>query len=539
MTTPLTRSTFDGNQTFDLLIIGGGITGAALANEAASRGLTVALVEKGDYGAATSSATGKLIHGGLRYLKNLDVRLVRESLAERRNLMRIAPNLVTPMPTVLPDPGLIEHLGLTVYDILSFDRNRLSDPTKHIPAHRSLRSDELNRLGLSTLRSGILYYDSMMLSPERLTLAFLRTAVARGAQIANYTRADRLVVEQHRVAGAEVTDLATGESGLIRAGITINATGPWARDFLVASPRTAELAGPAPKVHSEGIYLVTRKFSDVMVLTVLPHGHFSFAPWRGRSLVGPTETPYEGRVEDWRLTRHALEDFIDHIDTGNTGGVKLTMDDVVSAYGGLRPLTESANVDTYSASRASELVDYDAKGISNFFSATGGKYTSSRAFAARIITRVGKRLGVAIPRSATAVTPLDGCALPELPAAIERTRLAAPEGVPPQTVELLTRLYGTEAGQVLALMDADETLRRPVTDDGEPLATVAYAARFEAPVHLTDVLLDRTNIGRLGDPGDEVLGQAADIVSAELGWDDARRAQELDAAKAAVGLPDD
>ncbi|MEN0072471.1 MAG: FAD-dependent oxidoreductase, partial [Propionicimonas sp.] len=308
--TTIHRSGFAGGESFDLLVIGGGITGAALAHEATSRGLSVALVEKGDFGGATSAATGKLIHGGLRYLKKLEVGLVRESLAERRNLMRIAPNLVCPIPIVLPNPGLVEHLGLTAYDVLAFDRNRLSDPTKRIPAHSGLSRAELDRFGLTDLTSGMLYYDAMMLSPERLTLAFLRSAVAAGARVANYTRADRLVVEAGKVTGAEVTDLVAGQSGLIRARVTVNATGAWAHDLLSATPATAPLAGPPPRVRSEGIYLVTRKLSDVMVLTYHAHGHFSFAPWRGLSLVGPTETPYHGPVDEWRLTLRSIEEFL-------------------------------------------------------------------------------------------------------------------------------------------------------------------------------------------------------------------------------------
>lgn len=538
--TRITRADFADDSNVDLLIIGGGITGAALAHEATSRGLSVALIEKRDFGGATSAATGKLIHGGLRYLKNLEVGLVRESLAERRNLMRIAPNLVCPIPIVLPNPGLVEHLGLTAYDVLSFDRNRLSDASKRIPLHRGLSRDELDEFGLPELRQGILYYDAMMLSPERLTLAFLRTAVAAGAQIANYTHADRLVLEANQVTGAEVTDLTTGRTSLIRAKLTVNATGAWAHDLLSATPGTAVLAGAAPKVRSEGIYLVTKKLSDVMVLTVQKHGHFSFAPWRGHSLVGPTETPYHGPVDQWRLSRRSIEDFLASIAANNTGGVKLTIDDVVAAYGGLRPLTESAEVDTYTASRASELIDHSRQGVTGFLSAMGGKYTSSRAFASRIVTQLGRRLGAGLPPSHTAEVPLDGCAIAALPTEIAATEKRASElGVPAETGELLTRLYGSTAGEILSLMADSELLRTPATPDGEPLATVAYAAKHEATVHLTDVLLRRTGLGQLGDPGPAILELAADIVAAELGWDTARRDQELTQATAAIRLPTD
>jgi glycerol-3-phosphate dehydrogenase len=537
--TRLVRTTFDGGGTVDVLIVGGGITGAALAHEATSRGLSVALVEKGDLGAATSAATGKLIHGGLRYLKKLEVGLVRESLAERRTLLRIAPNLVTPLPIVLPDPGLVEHAGLLAYDLLSADRNLGSEPDARIPAHRRLGRAELDAYGLTDLRSGLLYHDAMSLSPERLTLAFLRSAVAAGARIASYTRADRLVVERGRVVGAEVTDLAPGGArGLIRARVTVNATGPWARDLLTAAPETAVLAGPEPTVRSEGIYLVTRVPSEVMVLTVQAHGHFSFAPWRGMSLVGPTETPYRGPVEQWRLTRRSIEEFLASIDTRNTGGVRLTIDDVAAAYGGLRPLTEAAGVDTYTASRASELVDHTRQGVTGLVTATGGKYTNARAFAERIVGHLAARLGTTVRR--TARTPLDGCGIGSLPEAVAADAArAVRDGLDPVAGALLTRLYGTEAGVVLDLMRQDPLLRRPVTPDGEPLATVAYAARYEAPVHLTDVLLRRTGIGQMGDPGDEVLALAGDVVGAELGWDAVRRAAEVDAARAAVRLPVD
>ncbi|MDR2378172.1 MAG: glycerol-3-phosphate dehydrogenase/oxidase [Bifidobacteriaceae bacterium] len=536
--TAIQRASFTGADVFDLLIIGGGITGAALAHEATSRGFSVALVDKGDFGAATSAATGKLIHGGLRYLKKLEVGLVRESLAERRNLMRIAPNLVCPIPIVLPDPGLVEHLGLTAYDALAFDRNRLSDPSKRIPAHRGLSRAELDRFGLPNLASGMLYYDAMMISPERLTLAFLRTAAAGGAQLANYTRADRLVVRGGRVLGAEVTDLAGGDPGLIRARVTVNATGAWAHDLLAGDPQTAELAGPPPRVRSEGIYLVTRKLSDVMVLTYHAHGHFSFAPWRGLSLVGPTETPYLGRVDEWRLTRRSIEDFLSAIAADNTARVKLAIDDVVWAYGGLRPLTESGAVDTYTASRASELIDHTGQGVTHFLTAMGGKYTSSRAFAARIVGRLAARLGTAVGPSRTAQTVLDGCATPDLPAAIAAARHRTdPAVASPDTAELLVRLYGADAASVLDLARADPRLRQLATADGEPLATVAYALRYEAPVHLTDVLARRTGIGQLGDPGPLVLEQAADLAAEHFGWDAGRRLSELEAARQAVRLP--
>lgn len=181
---------------YDVLVVGGGITGATIAYEAASRGLSVALVEKGDIGGATSAATGKLIYGGLRYLKNFEIGLVRESLRERRLLSNIAPGLVEPFPIVLPEPGCLEHLGLTFYDLLSFDRNRVHDPSHRIPSHRSMTPAELEAHGLGYVKRAILYHDCLMPSPERLTLAFLRSAVAHGAAFLTYVSVVELLVDE-------------------------------------------------------------------------------------------------------------------------------------------------------------------------------------------------------------------------------------------------------------------------------------------------------------------------------------------------------
>lgn len=535
----LERARFGGAVTdVDLLVVGGGITGAALAYEGASRGLHVALVERRDYGAATSAATGKLIHGGLRYLKRLDVALVRESLAERRTLMRIAPNLVEPIGMVLPEPGLVEKLGLTAYDVLSFDRNRTPDPAKRIPAHRTLGREELTARGLPHLSSGALFHDAIMPAPERLTLAFVRSAARAGALVANRVRVDELLGSAGRISGARVVDEVTGEAGEIRARVVANASGPWARDLLASSPLTARLAGPPPRVRSEGIYLVTRELSRTMVLTVSGHGHFSFAPWRGHSLVGPTETPYHGEVDDWRLTRASIERFVAAINAAGTVPTPLHIDDVVAAYGGLRPLTEQAGDDTYTASRASELVDHARQGVAGIVTATGGKYTNSRAFAQKAIDRIAKSTGIAVARSATAENVLVGCIDGTMADAVSHAAAAHPT-LPADTVESVVRLYGSDAVAVLAAASADPTLARRTTSDGVPLAAVAHSARHESPASLADLLLRRTAIGTLGDPGDAVVSEAAALAADALGWDAECTAAEVSETRASLRLPED
>lgn len=534
MTTRLQRGLEEG-RLYDLVIVGGGITGCALAWEAASSGLSVALVEKSDVGSATSAATGKLVHGGLRYLKNFEVGLVRESLAERRILSRLAPGLVEPIPIVLPDPGLVEHLGLSAYDLLSHDRNRGVDAAHRIPAHRRMGADELARHGLGHLERALLYHDCMMPSPERLTLAFLRSAVAYGAHFLTRARATRLRVSGTRVEGVEVHDVESDTHLEVRGRVVVNATGPWAHDLLLTAPQTAAIAGPRPPVRSEGLYLVTRKLSDVMVLFVSEHGHFSFAPWRGHSLIGPTETPYRGPVEDWAVTGENVRAFLDHVNRTSHLPEPLRPDDVLAVYGGLRPLSE-ATEDTYTASRASEALDHRKQGIQGLITATGGKYTTSRAFAVSLRKQVDVHLGRKGPRSVTRERPLDACAIGLVAEAVRRAEVAWP-AVSSRTLDHLVRFYGTDHREVLALAREDPGLAEVLDADGEILAQVVYAVRYEAACTLADVLLRRTGLGTLGLPDDAVLERVAEVVARELGWTSERTAQELAEVRQRLTVP--
>ncbi len=517
-----------GEETYvDMLVIGGGITGAAVAYEAASRGLRVAMVEASDFGAATSAATGKLIHGGLRYLKQLEIGLVRESLKERRILSDIAPNLIDVYPIVLPDSDLIVRLGLTAYDVLSFDRNRVDDPHKRIPRHRRLPTDEA------------LYYDCLMISPERLTLAFVRSAAAAGALVSNYTRADELLVDRRQVVGARVHDVLTGTRHVVHARVVVNATGPWAFDTLAESPLTTQSAGHAPAVRSEGIYLITRQLTDVMTLHVTPHGHFSCAPWRGHSMIGPTEKPYRGAVSQWHVTQDSVEEFLRAINAAGLLPVTLGLDDVLHAYGGLRPLTESAGEDTYNASRAAEVVDHaksDHGGMQGLITAAGGKYTTSRAFAHQVVQIAKKKIGRPIGHSRTAKTWLHGCSTGPIEEYVAASERRNPD-FSTDTVRYVSRHHGTEHDAVLDLARSSPQLATPLDADGELLAQVAVAARHESARSLADILLRRTGLGTLGMPDEEVLEQVAAVAAAELGWDHARREAETQAAVSAMTLP--
>src|SRR3954467_12872946 len=223
---------------FDVLIVGGGATGAFAARDAALRGLSVALVEARDFASATSAHNSKLAHGGLRYLRNLEFSLVRESLRERRNLMRMAPHLVRPLPFLLPlyNAGLGERAklaaGLTLYDLLSFDRNRLDDPSQHLPGHRWLSAKNASArepvLAGNGLEGAFEYHDAQMYMPERIALENLVDAAARGAAVANYVAAEKLLLRNGKIEGCTVQDKMTGARFDIRARTVLVAAGPWA-----------------------------------------------------------------------------------------------------------------------------------------------------------------------------------------------------------------------------------------------------------------------------------------------------------------------
>lgn len=529
--------------TYDLLIVGGGISGAALAYEAASRGCSVALIDAGDFGGGTSAATGKLIHGGLRYLKQGHVRLVRESLRERRILCDIAPNLVHPYPIVLPGAGLLERAGLTAYDLLSFDRNRVRDRDKRIPRHRRVRQAEARSWNLGEDSGAVLFHDCMMPSPERLTLAFVRSAAARGADVANHTRAERFLVNGERVVGAQVVDTLSGNCSELHARVVVNATGPWSHDLLSSTRATEPVAGPRPPVRSEGIYLVTRCLTDVMTLHVSSRGHFSVAPWRGHSLIGPTETAYRGEPRDWRLTRESIERFLNDINASKMLSAPLAYDDVLFAYGGLRPLSEttdgdagSNHADTYNASRGADFIDHAKGGVEGLVSMTGGKYTTSRGFAEAAYRAIAPKLGRAAGRGDSAHAPLHGCAIGPLDRYLSQSVNRHPD-FSPETVRWLAQNYGSEHNGVLDLAVTDDALRRQLDGDGEILAQVTAAVRWEMARTLRDIVLRRTGIGTLGDPGDEVLESVSKIAAGELGWDEHHREAQLDDVREALRPP--
>jgi len=532
---------------FDVLVIGGGITGAAVAYETSSRGLRVALVEKKDFGWATSAATSKLIHGGLRYLQNMEFGLVRESLRERRILSNIAPNLVYPVPFLVPGYRDLRRnkwmlrAGLTLYDMLAFDRGWILDPARRIPHHRWFSREQILEMEPAVrergMTGGSLYYDCQSIHPERLTLAFVKSAVRCGARAANYARVTGFLGSGGgRVEGVEVQDLLGGRTLEVRARLVVNCGGPWA-DIVLQMADRGSLQHQIKR--SEGVHILTRELrSRHAVVMWTPSGrHFFMIPWRGLQLIGTTDKEYVGDPDAYRVSLRSIEELIR--DTNDSiGDGTLKVQDVVFAFGGLRPLVDEQTEGTYESSRKYEIFDHAEGGMQALITVEGGKYTTSRHLAVNVAKLVEEKLGVPRQRTQTHRRFLAGCDI----LSVERFLCGLGErygDFSEATRDHVGRNYGTECGNVFALARQEPELAEVLNSEGQLLAAAAYAAGEEMARTLNDILFRRTGLGNVGHPGEEVLRKVAEVAARRLGWDGPRLEAELASAEAALRVPAD
>ncbi len=518
---------------FDVAVIGGGITGSCIARDAARRGLSVALIEKRDFSCGTSSGSSKLVHGGLRYLKGLEFRLIRESLKERRIWEKIAPHMVYPLRFLLPIKSGMEKWivgsGLTIYDWLSYDRNQLDDPDQHMAAHTEVSAEKARMmepvLAHMKIAGALLYYDCQMYSPERLGLECPVDAVAHGAVVANYAEALSFEKAGDRVGTVRVRDTLSGAEAQLRARLFVNAAGPWA-------DRLLELISGGEASHklirSKGIHVVTRSLTNGHALTVSHKGgHFFVLPWREHTIIGTTDSVFTGKPDDLCVAAEEIDAFLAFVNEG-LPGVKVTRDDVVYAYAGLRPLVDYGSKDSYNASRRAEIVDHGAEGgPANLLSAIGGKWTTSREIAQKCVDLIGSKLGAAMKACDTAEAPLPG-STGWFRSFVERM-MVKHRDLSGTIVENIARNYGARGENVAALAAAEPALARCVSQRLPDIAAqVTFAVRSEMAMTLDDVLFRRTGLGTLGrlEPG--ALQTVADIMAGERGWSDEEKQRQID-----------
>jgi glycerol-3-phosphate dehydrogenase len=521
-------------ETFDLLIIGGGATGCFTARDAAMRGLSVALVEARDFACATSAHNSKLAHGGLRYLRNLELSLVRESLRERRNLMRMAPHLVRPLPFLLPlyNGGIGERAklaaGLTLYDLLSFDRNRLNDPSQHLPGHRWLNAKNAAArepvLAGDGLDGAFEYHDAQMYMPERIALENLIDADAHGAAIANYVGAEKLLLRDGRIEGCMVLDKMTGARFDIRASTVLVAAGPWADLFL---EQASGEAAAHRLIRSKGIHLLVPQVSRAGLTIEAGSGHLFALPWRGHTLLATTDTPFTGNPDTVAVSEADIADFLATF-RKFLPGAGLARDKVEFFYAGLRPLVSDGSLkkgekNSYNISRRSELVDHGKEGaLDGVFSALGGKWTTSRDLAEKITDRLVARLKKKVAPCATATAPLPGGRFDRFEEMVRGYEKTWP-GI--SSLRNMAHMLG--ARLPLALKGARLADLAALEPSGDTRAQIAFAMRQEMALTLEDVVMRRTAIGQFGRPQRDVVERVAEQMAAELGWSEEKKVREI------------
>jgi glycerol-3-phosphate dehydrogenase len=532
---------------FDLLVVGAGITGACLACDAARRGLSVALIDKGDFGAATSASSSKLLHGGLRYMQQLRFGKVRESAFERMYFQNLAPHLAHWVPFVVPtyrDPARSKTLlagGLLAYRMITWgQQSALRDRSRRMPSSRWLSRDEVSTMipGIrgDGMTGGYLFHESHMVSSERMTLAFVDDAARRGAAVANYVRADDLLREEDAVVGVRGSDLTTGASFAIRARLTLNAAGPWIGQL------DERLGSSVVTGFSRGAHIVTRPLTDDVAVAlptrrkadaVIDRGgrHVFIIPWRGHSMIGTTYGPFEGSPDDVAPLPQDVEELIGDINAA-LGPGSLGPEDVTYSWAGLYPLTaDEIHPDVYQGSADYQVVDHAASGgPTGIFTVFGAKYTTARLLAERAIDQAMARLG----RQGACTTREEALACGEINdlEAFRAAKRREQRGRSREVVDHLVTAYGRSIDTVLGIVGESDELGRPLSDDQPVLAAEAvHAARNEAAVSLADFVFRRSGLGTLGDPGAAVLERAAKVMGEVLGWDGDRRVAEIDAVR--------
>lgn len=556
MSTALRRPVDRLGDEFDVVVVGGGITGTCVAREAASRGLRVALVERSDFGSGTSSATTKFIHGGIRYLEQYDVAVVRESLRERRILALGAPHLVEQTQFIMPawrwskPPTPLLGAGVALYHTLSFDRNRSAPPSLRIPTPRWLsRSDLLGRvpwLDPESLQGGFAYHDTLNVHPERLLLAYARSAAGAGAVLVNHCEVTGFHTEIDGdtviVKGVDVVDRLDGRSHRIRASVVVNAAGPWIEEVLGPIGRNLGVGVD----RSKGVHVLTRPLGggvvrDAVFARARSGRHVIVSPWMGKSFIGPTDTPM---LTDDPVTcdPEDVEQILDTVNsTMSPSESHLTFDDVELTTVGVRPLIKVEDVeaessqssDTYSASRRHELHHHLNRGVANLWTIAGGKWTTARATAEDMVDELFvHELSHVKERSfGSRTAPAHGTfawAEDAEPFLVDAVTELTKAGVPNRAAEIVVRAHGTDYRRILDLVTEDPRLAATLPGSDEIAAQIVVAVVDEAARTLADVIDRRLITGTTNRVDEVTLRAVAEVVAPLLGWSDGTVETEVD-----------
>jgi glycerol-3-phosphate dehydrogenase len=516
------------DQTFDLIVIGGGVTGAAIARDAVLRGFTVALLEKGDFASGTSSRSSKLVHGGLRYLKHMKFSLVYGALRERWILKRNAPRLVKPLTFLIPvykdmkTGKLMLFMGLWLYDILALFRtpkfHGWLSPNEALEREPMLKRDSFLGAGL---------YADYATDDARLVLTLVKDAWTRGALVANYSEVVQFEKDNDKILGVKAIDLLSGTEFSVKAKIVVNATGPWSDKLRrLDDPSSEPKLRPAKGIH---IILPRERLGnrEAVVIESRRDGRNMFIiPWSKLSLVGTTDTDYEGDLDRIGASEEDVEYLLEAINQTYPES-HITKEDIISIYASVRPLAAELGISEDTVSR-DQLIFESSSGL---VSIIGGKLTTHRSMAKALVDQVSLRLA-----SEYATPPQHACETDRLALDYDEneleqatSKIIQSQAFDAETVGHLVEAYGPGAGKVLEIAGEKPPLSSKIADEAPYLlAEVAYAARYEMALRLIDFMLRRTQLAyRLRDHGRLIVQNVASIMANELGWSAEALAQEL------------
>lgn len=507
---------------FDLIVIGAGINGAGVARDAAMRGLTVCVFDKADIASGTSSASTRLIHGGLRYLEHGEFGLVRESLRERETLMKIAPHLVRPIPILIP---IYQHArrgrfqlraGMLLYDALSYD--------KSLPRHQMLsRNETFQRapaLNPDGLTGAAIYYDAQVEFAERLVLENILDAQAHGAQVFTYAHVTGLATENGKATGIDA--VCNGEHRSFSGRFVVNAAGPWIDELLQNTNNTKRLIGG-----TKGSHIVVAPFAGAPSIALYAEAKsdgrpFFIIPWNGNYLIGTTDIRFSGEPSQARCDESEADYLLAEANRV-LSKANLKRADILFTYSGVRPLPFTNEKDEQRITRR-HFIRHHPK-LENVCSLVGGKLTTYRQLAEECVDLVFDKLNQPRQRCSTAEVELPGAREYDLVA----TGVRSDKRYSHRVHERLLRIYGSRTEQLLEVCERDVALLGPLNDLSDVLAgEIVFAFEHEVATTLTDCFARRTMSGFNAELAISDIEKAAAVGKHFLGWTDERARQEIE-----------